>query len=870
MVTLVDGVLANDVVMIFEIDIAFYAIKGMENLSLMIRLRILSIILSIFHTHLHNPNTCHTLVVSLVWETIYEIEHAFEDKQYQPEGILELFRKLHDDVQNIHEELAEYINTTNWNRPIVYYNDDDDEDNTIVITPNLSTEEPDNSLIMEDEHLDTILAMESDKERAANIDQSPPQEMSIQDMEDLKQHYLDEMKSLINDLQIKYYCNERIDIQYRRECEIKINELKENFNGMNRLRDDEESSIPLSDVIFELPPCVAITPVLSTEEPDNSLSMGDEHLDTIPATESDEVIKSNVEDLVQIPSESEGIPDNMCDVPFHDNSPPLDISKDQFEEFSNSNDDSTSIDDDSFSIDDIDYVDASPPESELVSLEVVENENGEIDTDILLTIKDDILREKLLNVNLLIAKIEALKDNPTPSFDFVTKSPSTSPNSLSMEETTHHLIITRVVSLAWETISEIEHAFEDKQYQPEGILEIFCKLHDDVQNIHEELADVEDLVHTPSESDEISKSECDLPVCDNSSPKKDEVLDDIISIPPGNGNDHFNVESSLIESVINRDNVISSPKIDFLLEEFARELALIAPIPLGIIEADFDPKGDICFIENLMYDNSFPRPPETLKDESETDIDSNNDYSSSDDDSPYSEDIDYVDALPPDPELVSLEVVGNVVQEDGEIDTDILLTIKDDILHEKLLKVNLLIAKIEALNADPTPSSDFVLKSPIPVEDGDSFLEKFETTPELETLKFDIEEKNSGSTTIHAVISLPDLECVYFKSEPDLGDLTSIDPGIHENVSSTTNVNLPFEDNQSPLFSYVVWIFLSFLMYPVAPPYLLSSGNEDTIFDPGISIYHSFMSGVSHRSGTFMKFNDVPDFEASHAQSFVH
>ncbi|GJX22365.1 zinc knuckle CX2CX4HX4C containing protein [Tanacetum coccineum] len=43
---------------------------------------------------------------------------------------------------------------------------------------------------------------------------------------------------------------------------------------------------------------------------------------------------------------------------------------------------------------------------------------------------------------------------------------------------------------------------------------------------------VEDLVHTPSESDGISESECDLPVCDDSSPKKDEVLDDIISIPP--------------------------------------------------------------------------------------------------------------------------------------------------------------------------------------------------------------------------------------------------------------------------------------------------------------------------------------------------
>ncbi|GJR14016.1 hypothetical protein Tco_0796668 [Tanacetum coccineum] len=80
---------------------------------------------------------------------------------------------------------------------------------------------------------------------------------------------------------------------------------------------------------------------------------------------------------------------------------------------------------------------------------------------------------------------------------------------------------------------------------------------------------VVDLVHTPSESDGISESECDLPVCDDSSLKKDEVLDDIISIPPGNGDDHFNAESSLIESVLNRDNVISSPKINFLLEEFA-------------------------------------------------------------------------------------------------------------------------------------------------------------------------------------------------------------------------------------------------------------------------------------------------------------
>nr|GFC56544.1 hypothetical protein [Tanacetum cinerariifolium] len=96
-------------------------------------------------------------------------------------------------------------------------------------------------------------------------------------------------------------------------------------------------------------------PVLSTEEPDNSLSMGDEHLDTIPATESDEFIKSGVEDLIPIPSESEGIPEHVYDVPSHDNSPPLDVSKDQIEDFFESNKEFSSNDDDSFSIDDIDY-----------------------------------------------------------------------------------------------------------------------------------------------------------------------------------------------------------------------------------------------------------------------------------------------------------------------------------------------------------------------------------------------------------------------------------------------------------------------------------------------------------------------------------
>nr|GFB63318.1 hypothetical protein [Tanacetum cinerariifolium] len=146
--------------------------------------------------------------------------------------------------------------------------------------------------------------------------------------------------------------------------------------------------------------------------------MKDEHLDTILTTKSDEVIKSSVEDLVPIPSESEGIPDNMCDVLFCDNFLPLDISKDQFEDFSDSNDDSTLIYYGYFSIGDIDYVEASPLDSELVSLKEVD---------------DDVLHKKLLNIHFLFDKIKSLNDNPTP--DRVLKSPSPFPIPFEDKET---------------------------------------------------------------------------------------------------------------------------------------------------------------------------------------------------------------------------------------------------------------------------------------------------------------------------------------------------------------------------------------------------------------------------------------------------
>ncbi|GJR37069.1 hypothetical protein Tco_1212753 [Tanacetum coccineum] len=377
--------------------------------------------------------------------------------------------------------------------------------------------------------------------------------------------------------------------------------------------------------------------------------------------------------------------------------------------------------------------------------------------------------------------------------------------------------------------------------------------------------DVEDLVHTPSESDGISESECDLPVCDDSSPKKDEVLDDIISIPPGNGNDHFHAESSLIEFVLNRDNVISSPKIDFLLEEFADELALIAPIPPGTVKADFDPKGDIRFIENLMYDNSFPRPSETINDDSKTVIDSNNDYSSSDNDSLYSDDIDYVEASPPDSELVSLEVVEIVIPKVGGIDTDILLTIKDDILCEKLLNVNLLIAKIEALKDNPTPSSDFVTKSSS--TSLNFFLEETNTfdnsLPESKTFCFNLEEISSGSPTSYLDLSLPDYEAFFCDSEPDSGNFTmDVVEDISDNPTRELYVHVLHDLPTHP----TLHLDSDFTISSDSPESDLvvsfPSGDRNKIYDLGICIEVEstrFLATHSHVIDTLLPFSSKND-----------
>nr|GFA09591.1 hypothetical protein [Tanacetum cinerariifolium] len=103
----------------------------------------------------------------------------------------------------------------------------------------------------------------------------------------------------------------------------------------------------------------AITPDLPTEEPDNSLSMGDEHPSTIPEMKSDEFIKSSVEDLVLTPSESEDTSggDSECVLPSCDDFSSINIFKEKAVTFSNSlfnsNDDITSSDDESLSDEDV-------------------------------------------------------------------------------------------------------------------------------------------------------------------------------------------------------------------------------------------------------------------------------------------------------------------------------------------------------------------------------------------------------------------------------------------------------------------------------------------------------------------------------------
>nr|GEU36866.1 hypothetical protein [Tanacetum cinerariifolium] len=124
--------------------------------------------------------------------------------------------------------------------------------------------------------------------------------------------------------------------------------------------DDEESTIPLSDIISQLPPSIVITTsplVLPIEDPEVSLIMGNKELNTISEKESDEFIKSSVEDLVSIPSESQDTSgsDSGCVLPSCDYFSHINIFEEKSVTFSNPlfYDDFTSSDDESLSDEDV-------------------------------------------------------------------------------------------------------------------------------------------------------------------------------------------------------------------------------------------------------------------------------------------------------------------------------------------------------------------------------------------------------------------------------------------------------------------------------------------------------------------------------------
>ncbi|GKC69842.1 hypothetical protein Tco_1115725 [Tanacetum coccineum] len=152
------------------------------------------------------------------------------------------------------------------------------------------------------------------------------EDMSIEEMRHEQQLVDYEIKDITNDLGIKRFRGENIDEEYERDCEISIRKLKQDFNewgsevrkkeqayeeeqyaaARRRMLSipfvDEDDYTPLGDINARYSMSKAITTDLPIEEPDNSLNMRDEHLDTIPATESDEVIKSSVENLIPIPN----------------------------------------------------------------------------------------------------------------------------------------------------------------------------------------------------------------------------------------------------------------------------------------------------------------------------------------------------------------------------------------------------------------------------------------------------------------------------------------------------------------------------------------------------------------------------------------
>nr|GEY09667.1 hypothetical protein [Tanacetum cinerariifolium] len=178
-------------------------------------------------------------------------------------------------------------------------------------------------------------------------------------------------------------------------------------------------------------------------------------------------------------------------------------------------------------------------------------------------------------------------------------------------------------------------------------------------------------------------------------------------------------------------------------------------------------------------------------DHSEILFDSNNDDLSSDDRS--FEDIEYVDASVPDPEIVSVEEENVVQREEEEVDLEDISQVQDVVLREKLFSINRLISNIESLNDNYTP--DYVLNS---FESDNSLLDNF--LPEFKTFCDNSEETRSGNTT-HANYSLLEYDSFCFEIEPDQERLINLVENDNSDSSNNPLLEEPdlfLDDNLIP------------------------------------------------------------------------
>nr|GEX70401.1 hypothetical protein [Tanacetum cinerariifolium] len=320
----------------------------------------------------------------------------------------ELFQKLLGDLK----ELAEYENSQSRDRPIFLNADEDHSDqnkecfensfNEIAASNhNQEKEKPPDSDIRQ---LIEECCVEVCEEQKQNMEDNILELVKIYRQKELlciHDNVDDLIESALNSKLLLINSNsQRLD----KEQEVKnvVEQPAErgnrNIQSLQNFRVIHKNSISLKNSSqFSL--IHAVAPVLSTKEPEYSPSMGYEHSNTTLETKSDEIIKSGVEELVPILSENEVTSEDKreCDVPVCKNTP---VCDDHYEIFSDSkNDNDISSDDDDF--EDIEYVEASLPDPEIVS---VEEENVVYHEE----------EENLLSITRLISNIESLNDNPTP------------------------------------------------------------------------------------------------------------------------------------------------------------------------------------------------------------------------------------------------------------------------------------------------------------------------------------------------------------------------------------------------------------------------------------------------------------------------